>query len=183
MKRKLPSKPKMSDTPKPQPSRTRAWRQADPDHEFDFDEEVREFPRYVPIDKQQQRAEHALATLRRQRHRLIPVRASKKAIATSVWGRAWCRHLETWSDYETRLPRGRSYLRQGCVLDLQISTGRIEARVQGSQLYTVHIRFQPLESELWETVKQRCRGGKKSLSRGKPGAILLHDAVLSDNTK
>lgn len=163
MKRNLPSKPKKSDKRKQQPSRNHAWSQVDPDHEFDVDDEVREFPGYVSVHEQHQRAEHALATLRSQGELLTPVRASKKAIATSVWGRAWCRHLETWSDYETRLPRGRSYLRQGCVLDLQISNGGIQARVQGSQLYTVQIRFQPLEPEHWDAVKQRCRGGIDSL--------------------
>ena len=161
MKQKVPLK-----HPKPnkrqQPAR-KIRTPMQPDEAFDAVGDFHEFPRYISVDEQQWRATCALESLRSQGEPLNPVRTSHKAIAISVWGRAWCRHLETWSDYASRLPRGRSYLRQGCVLDLQIGAGGIEARVQGRHLYTVHIRFQPLDSELWEAVKQRCRGGIDSL--------------------
>ena len=45
------------------------------------------------------------------------------------------RGARTWSitgDYENRLPRGRTYVRNGSVLDLQIAKGEVIAAVAGS---------------------------------------------------
>jgi uncharacterized Zn finger protein len=63
---------------------------------------------------------------------LSPVAASRGAIAKSFWGKAWCRNLERYSDYSNRLPRGRTYLRNGSVIDLKIGPGEVTAQVIGS---------------------------------------------------
>lgn len=48
------------------------------------------------------------------------------------WGIAWNSNLERYSDYSNRIGRGRSYVRNGAVLDLQIEPGVVNALVQGS---------------------------------------------------
>ncbi|HSI86031.1 MAG TPA: SWIM zinc finger family protein [Candidatus Methylacidiphilales bacterium] len=84
-------------------------------------------------------------------------------IATSFWGAAWCKHLESYSDFATRLPRGRSYVRNGAVLHLGIEAGVITALVQGTEVYEETITIQPLEPAKWERIQARCRGKIASL--------------------
>jgi uncharacterized Zn finger protein len=79
-------------------------------------------------------------------------------IAVSFWGQAWCDHLESYSDFANRLPRGRTYLRNGSVLHLGIEPGKIQALVTGSELYRQSIRIDPLPAGQWEALKQRCQG-------------------------
>ena len=74
-------------------------------------------------------------------------------IATTFWGRAWCRNLERYSDYESRLPRGRSYLRQGAVMDLRLSAGQVRAQVMGSELYTLTIHVAPIKPAAWRRIR------------------------------
>ncbi len=93
----------------------------------------------------------------------VPPLQSKMKIATSFWGRSWCQHLESYSDYENRLPRGRTYLRAGSVLHLAVEKGKITALVQGSSLYRQTIQIAPLPPEKWEEIQSRCRGKIGSL--------------------
>ena len=78
----------------------------------------------------------------------IPVKIKGK-VCESWWGQAWCENLEKYADYETRLERGRRYVRSGTVIDLQVRKGKVEARVQGSRKtpYKVEIRISPLSEE------------------------------------
>ena len=104
-----------------------------------------------------------------------------KKLASEFWGQAWQRHLEGLADYETRLPRGRSYLRQGNIYNLEIATGRVTAEVAGEHLYEVSIHFTPLTSEKWESIKQACAGQIGSmldLLGGKIGEGIMR--VISD---
>jgi uncharacterized Zn finger protein len=78
--------------------------------------------------------------------------------ARTFWGRAWCENLERYSDYESRLPRGRSYLRQGNVYDLLIDPGEIFAYVTGSEIYEVSITIDPLDSGKWRALRTRTTG-------------------------
>ena len=55
--------------------------------------------------------------------------------------RDWCRHMETLSDYENRLPRGKEYFTKGRVRRLNITPGHIVARVNGSREYRVSINI------------------------------------------
>ena len=84
-------------------------------------------------------------------------------IAVSFWGHAWCKHLESFSDYENRLPRGRTYVRNGSVLHLAIEPGTVRALVQGSELYEETIHITPLSAQKWKTIQARCQGKIGSL--------------------
>ena len=102
-----------------------------------------------------------------------PVRIEGRAIARSFWGRAWCENLEAYRDYAYRLPRGRSYVRHGAVLDLGIDEGRIRAVVSGTDLYDVDISIKPLAKAQWGRIKTQCAGEIGSL-------IELLEGRLSD---
>ena len=93
------------------------------------------FAPYVPVAERRRQAAAAMARLAKSGHVVSPVVVEGRAIATTVWGKAWCANLEAYSDYANRLPRGRTYVRNGSVVDLQIAPGRIEARVSGSSIY------------------------------------------------
>ncbi len=92
-----------------------------------------------------------------------PVTIAGRSIASSFWGKAWCQNIESYRDYEYRLPRGRSYVRNGAVLDLVIDPGRITAVVSGTQLYEVEIHIKRLEKTHWARVKAQCAGQIGSL--------------------
>ena len=89
---------------------------------------------------------------------LNPVVLTGRKIAASWWGQAWCENLERYADYETRLSRGQRYVRSGAVVDLQIQTGRILARVQGTRKtpYKVEIRISPLSQQRCDEIMDRC---------------------------
>jgi uncharacterized Zn finger protein len=92
-----------------------------------------------------------------------PVLIEGRTIARSFWGKAWCENLEAYRDYEYRLPRGRTYVRNGAVLDLAITPGRIHAVVSGSTLYQVDISIQALPQARWTALKRECAGQIGSL--------------------
>lgn len=89
---------------------------------------------------------------------LEPVVISGRTIAKSWWGQAWCRNLEQYADFESRLDRGKRYIRTGAVLDLKIQKGKVLARVQGSRKtpYKVEIRISPLSEEKCQAILQKC---------------------------
>ena len=99
---------------------------------------------YVSVAEKRRQAEQTLAKLRKQGQSLAPVTIEGRTIAKSFWGQSWCTNLERYSDYENRLPRGRSYVRNGFVIDLQIAKGEITAMVSGSDLYKVKITIAPV---------------------------------------
>ena len=78
--------------------------------------------------------------------------------AATGWGRAWCDNLERYADYESRLERGKRYVKTGAVIDLSITKGRIQAKVQGSRKtpYKVEIRISPLSEERCQEILQTC---------------------------
>ncbi len=123
------------------------------------------FKPYVSVADRQSQGQKKLAAFRKEGRVLEPVGPAgpQGKIAASFWGKAWCLHLESFSDYENRLPRGRSYLRGGSVLHLGIKSGEIRALVQGSRLYEQVIRIDPLPAAKWEVVKKKCRGKIGSL--------------------
>src|SRR5258708_28961995 len=94
---------------------------------------------YVPVAEKRRQAERKLAKLKKQGRSVAPVRIEGRIITKSFWGKSWCVNLERYSDYENRLPRGRTYVRNGSVVDLQIERGQLRATVSGSKLYTVRI--------------------------------------------
>ena len=92
-----------------------------------------------------------------------PVLLEGRKIASTFWGKAWCDNLEAYSDFANRLPRGRTYVRNGSVVDLQISPGKVSARVCGSSLYRIEIKIKPLASAVWKSIRQECAGQIDSL--------------------
>ena len=68
---------------------------------------------YVSATARRKKAEKAAAKAKRAGANLSPVAASRGAIAKTFWGKAWCDNLERYSDYTNRLPRGRTYVRNG----------------------------------------------------------------------
>ena len=113
---------------------------------------------YVPVAKRRAQAQRAMAKLRKQGKHIEPVEVEGRKIARSFWGEGWCKQLEQFSDYDNRLPRGRTYVRNGSVAHLAISKGKIEAIVSGSALYHVDIAIKPLAKQKWETLCQQCTG-------------------------
>ena len=92
-----------------------------------------------------------------------PVQIEGRLIAKTFWGKAWCDNLEAYSDFANRLPRGRSYVRNGSVVDLQITEGQVTARVSGSSLYNIAIKIKPLAPARWKAVQTECAGKIDSL--------------------
>lgn len=113
---------------------------------------------YVSVASRRAQAEREVKKLRKQGHTVDPVSIEGNAIARTFWGKSWCRHLESFSDYASRLPRGRSYARHGAVCHLAVSSGVVEGIVSGSYLYQVRITVSPLPSDLWSDLKKRCSG-------------------------
>ncbi len=120
---------------------------------------------YVSIAKRRANGLRQLEKIKKAGRSIEPLGelSHRTKIATSFWGRAWCDHLESLGDYENRLPRGRTYVRNGSVLHLSIEKGKITALVQGSELYEQTILIEPLAAAKWERIKKRCQGGVGSL--------------------
>ena len=100
---------------------------------------------------------------RKQGHVVSPVVIAGRTIARTFWGKAWCDNLESYSDYANRLPRGRTYVRNGSVVHLEIQPGKISALVSGSELYTVEITITALSDSHWNCLKGECSGQIGSL--------------------
>lgn len=113
---------------------------------------------YVPVAKRREQAATKLKKLQKGGKALSPVVIDGRTIASSFWGKSWCDNLERYSDYASRLPRGRSYVRNGSVLDLQIAKGEITAKVSGSELYSIRITIAPVPSERWTSLAKDCAG-------------------------
>jgi len=122
-----------------------------------------EWPEYVSVADKRRQAEKELARLRKQGHAAAPVVVQGQKIVKNFWGLSWCRNLERYSDFASRLPRGRSYVRNGCVIDLQIAKGKIKAKVSGSELYDVAITIAPVAAKHWRTICTDCAGTIDSL--------------------
>jgi len=117
------------------------------------------FRPYVPVGKRRANAARELAKLTKKGGKTAnPVVISGRTIASTFWGKAWCDHLEAFSDFENRLPRGRTYVRNGSVVDLQIAKGSVTSRVSGSDLYRIEITIRPLATNLWDQVRKECSG-------------------------
>jgi len=121
------------------------------------------WPRYVPVAERRQKAKRKLESLRKKGVDVQPVEIEGRKIARTFWGESWCEHLESFSDFENRLPRGRSYVRNGSVCHLAIAKGGVEAKVSGSELYSVKVTIKPLAKNKWGTIKRRCSGRIGSL--------------------
>src|SRR5580704_8406840 len=99
---------------------------------------------YVSAAQRRRNAALEMEKRKKKGHSVCPVVIEGRKIVTTFWGKAWCENLEQYSDYSNRLPRGRTYVRNGSVIDLQISAGTIRAMVSGSDIYEVEVKVTPV---------------------------------------
>ncbi|MGH9584129.1 MAG: SWIM zinc finger family protein [Bryobacteraceae bacterium] len=118
---------------------------------------------YVPVAERRRKAAREMEKRKKQGHIVSPVSIEGRVIAKTFWGKAWCENLEQYSDYASRLPRGRSYVRSGSVVDLQITPGAIHAHVSGSELYKVAVQVAPVTKAQWKSICKDCAGAIDSL--------------------
>jgi uncharacterized Zn finger protein len=142
------------------------------------------FRPYVPVGVRRARALKKMEKLRKQGYDIQPVQIEGRKITRTFWGQAWCDHLESFSDYDNRLPRGRTYVSNGSVCHLDIEKGRISAMVSGSEIYTVEISIKTLSANKWKTVKKNCAGRIGSLLELLQGKLSKHVmSVVTDQRK
>ena len=118
---------------------------------------------YVSVAERRQQAVREMAKLRKKGQPVSPVIIEGRTIAKTFWGKAWCDNLEGYSDFANRLPRGRTYVRNGSVIDLQIAAGEIKALVSGSEIYRVVVKVVPVTKARWQSICKDCAGAIDSL--------------------
>lgn len=117
------------------------------------------FGSYIPVASRLARGQkQAEAHAQKAGRQLAPVAIEGRDIVTTFWGKAWCQHLERYSDIANRLPRGRTLVRNGSVVDLAITRGRVDALVCGSALYEVSIGITPASPAEWQSLVRACGG-------------------------
>ena len=121
------------------------------------------FRPYVSVAERRRKAMREMEKRKKQGHSVSPVSIEGRTIVKTFWGQSWCENLERYSDYANRLPRGRTYVRNGSVVDLQIKPGVIEAYVAGSELYRVTLKVSAVAKEKWKAICNDCAGGIDSL--------------------
>src|SRR5438105_2804413 len=118
---------------------------------------------YVSVAQRSRQAAGEMAKLKKKGHPVSPVIVEGRAIVKTFWGKAWCENLERYSDFANRLPRGRTYVRNGSVIDLQIASGEIKALVSGSAIYRVAVKVTPVAKARWpgrRRLQPRCWAAK-----------------------
>jgi len=118
---------------------------------------------YVSVAQRRRQAASEMAKLKKKGHPVSPVVVEGRTIVKTFWGKAWCENLERYSDFENRLPRGRTYVRNGSVIDLQIAPGEIKALVSGSEIYKVQVKVSPVAKARWQSICKDCAGAIDSL--------------------
>ena len=118
---------------------------------------------YVPVAERRRQAARKIARLAKKGQTVSPVVIDGRKIAKTFWGKSWCDNLERYSDYANRLPRGRTYVRNGSVVDLQLSPGTVTALVSGSSLYRVEVKVAAVSKPHWNAVCADCAGAIDSV--------------------
>jgi uncharacterized Zn finger protein len=118
---------------------------------------------YVPVAERRRKAEREAAKRRGKGETLAPVVIRGRSIAQTFWGKSWCENLERYSDYSNRLPRGRTYVRNGSVIDLKITAGNATALVSGSSIYQVSAQINALAPTRWKALRKDCAGAIDTL--------------------
>jgi len=118
---------------------------------------------YVSAAERRRNALKEMEKRKKKGHAVSPVNIEGRTIVKTFWGKAWCENLEHYSDYANRLPRGRTYVRNGSVIDLQISAGTIRALVSGSDIYEVEVTVTPVTKARWKSICSDCAGAIDSL--------------------
>ena len=121
------------------------------------------FKPYVSVGARRAQAARELAKLQKKGRKISPIVIEGRTIAGTFWGEAWCDNLERYSDFANRLPRGRSYVRNGSVVDLQVGPGSVTALVSGSTMYDVKVTVGPVSRARWSAICKDCSGAIDSL--------------------
>jgi uncharacterized Zn finger protein len=121
------------------------------------------FAPYVRVADRKKKAAQKIAGLKKKGQNVQPIFLEGKTIVNTFWGKAWCIHLESFSDFDNRLPRGRSYVRNGLVIDLKVNKGNIKALVSGSSVYKVNVTVKPVDTKKWKLLIKECSGKIDSL--------------------
>lgn len=123
-----------------------------------------QYREYVPVARKKSQARaYAGEAAKEQGRKVQPVSIQGNKIAKTFWGQAWCEHLESYSDFASRLPRGRTYVRNGSVVDLLITAGRLDAIVAGSDPYDVTVEIARLKPAKWKKIQRDCTESIDSL--------------------
>ncbi len=126
---------------------------------------------YIPVAERRRLAARQIAELKRAGRKISPVEIAGRKITTTFWGNAWSQNLESYGDFANRLPRGRTYIRNGSLVDLQIEVGRVRALVSGSEIYEVDVKIKRLTKARWKKIKGQCAGQIASLVEMLQGSI------------
>lgn len=118
---------------------------------------------YVSVAERRRKAGREMEKLQKKGHPVSPVVIEGRKIAQTFWGKAWCDNLERYSDYSNRLPRGRTYVRNGSVVDLQVGPGEVAAIVSGSKLYKVAVQVSAVPKARWTSICRDSAGAIDSL--------------------
>ena len=118
---------------------------------------------YVPVAKRRAKAAVQIQKAINNGGSFEPIIVTTRSITHTFWGKAWCKNLEAYSDYQNRLPRARSYVRNGSVIDLQVLPGKVLAQVVGTRHYQVEIHITPLLEDQWQALVKDCTGSIASL--------------------
>ncbi len=123
------------------------------------------YPRYVSVAEKKAKSAKKLKQLKKKNPGINPIMIEGSSIARTWWGKSWNLNLERYADYSNRIGRGRSYVRHGAVLDLQINSGKVESLVQGSRSkpYSVRIKIKAVNKKIWQEIKAVCGGKLDSL--------------------
>ncbi len=123
----------------------------------------RRWRRYVPVAQRGRAAEREKKRLLKLGHAVASVVIEGREIARTFWGKSWCENLERYSDFANRLPRGRTYVRNGSVIDLKIAPGKVDAIVSGSAIYRVAVKVAAVPRKRWSSICSECAGAIDSL--------------------
>ncbi len=144
---------------------------------------------YVPVGTRIARAQKKMKQLAKKGKKIEPVEIEGRKIVKEFWGNQWCDHFESFSDFSNRLPRGRTYARNGSICHLSIQEGCVEAFIAGSSLYEVKMTISKLKKSEWAAIKERCAGQIASLlellsgklSESVMGVVANHEDGLFPN--
>jgi uncharacterized Zn finger protein len=115
---------------------------------------------YKPVAKKKAEAQKKLEKLKKKNPNISPVIVEGRKIAATWWGTAWNKNLESYADYANRIGRGSAYVKNGMVLDLQITPGEVNALVMGSRQspYNISIKIDKISDSNWNAIAAQGSG-------------------------
>lgn len=123
------------------------------------------FRRYESVAEKRAKVQKKIEKMLKKKINISPLVLSSGKLANTWWGKAWNKNLESYADYSNRIGRGRSYLRNGFVLDLKINPGEVTALVQGAMAnpYNITIKISEINKSAWNKIKKECEGKIESM--------------------